>query len=193
MGGYVPIPSIHLNLMYSLTDLQPAYLAFLLNSSTSASVTRRRITVERTVDGSGALVLMILASLDYNSLLLARYASYYSISIWILPLPVPAIPTHLFDTVFGFPSKFCPRFTRIRVAGGDISRTPVINHIWNLDIIDSFKSFHDIKNTVSFACAEIIDSHAAILFLIASSTLTCPFARSTTWIQSLTPVPSGVS
>ena len=49
----VPIPSIHLNLMYSLTDLQPASLAFLLNSSTSASVTRRRITVERTVDGSG--------------------------------------------------------------------------------------------------------------------------------------------
>jgi len=46
--------------MYSLTDLQPASLAFLLNSSTSASVTRRRITVERTVDGSGVLVLIII-------------------------------------------------------------------------------------------------------------------------------------
>jgi len=44
------------------TDLPPASLAFLLNSSTSASVTRRRITVERTMDESGVLVLMILAS-----------------------------------------------------------------------------------------------------------------------------------
>lgn len=79
-SSMVPIPSIHLNLMYSLTDLQPASLAFLLNSSTSASVTRRRITVERTVDGSGALFLMILASLKTVSLHTSRYPHLFSVN-----------------------------------------------------------------------------------------------------------------
>lgn len=58
--------------MYSLTDLQPASLAFLLNSSTSASVTRGRITVERTVDGSGVLVLI-----DFDLLLGIRNFRFF--------------------------------------------------------------------------------------------------------------------
>lgn len=73
-SSIVPIPSIHLTRMYSLTDLQPASLAFLLNSSTSASVTRRRITVERTVDGSGVFVLI-----DFGLLLGIRNFRFFQI------------------------------------------------------------------------------------------------------------------
>ena len=69
--------------MYSLTDLQPASLAFLLNSSTSASVTRRRITVERTVDGSGVLVLIDFGLL-WQWLFVLSFGGYIYLMIYIL-------------------------------------------------------------------------------------------------------------
>ena len=95
------------------------------------------------------------------------------ISVWIVLLPIPAIPTHFFNTILSLPSKFLIRLRWVTITSSNVTRSTWFDYIWNFNVVHFFKSLHNIKNRISMARSNIINGKTAVFLNCAKRSNMC--------------------
>ena len=85
------------------------------------------------------------------------------ISVRITALPSPGILAHFFEAALCCPAKLFLCLCRVSVAGGNIARTALFNHIRDFLAAGLAKCLYDIQNAVAVAITKILNGNAALI------------------------------